>query len=134
MCRCVACWSFILYTMKRVLGVISCLLMLHLTLAGGDLPCAKHCHMAGMPEHLSPVAQVAHTEAAAHTENAPADDCRTPVKQDCCAALAACAVNIAAAASITHYESLPSARTILWERAVYAPLRVWAPEPPPPRA
>lgn len=121
-------------SMKRMLGAVAWLLMLHLTLAGSDLVCAKHGHMDGMQQNGRHLAQTAHSDGAPHTEGAPAENCPTPAKQDCCAALAACTINIAAVASITREERPASARSVHLERAAYAPLIVSAPEPPPPRA
>jgi hypothetical protein len=97
------------------------------------LACAKHGHMHGMQQHGQHVALLGHSEAARHTEGAPAESCPTPVRQNCCAALAACAINIAAVNAVTRDERPLVARAGYLERAAFAPLRVSAPEPPPPR-
>ncbi len=82
--------------MRRLTGLLSSLLLLHLTLVGADLTCATH-GVHGRPD-------VSQSDASRHAghhapprSDAPNHDdasCQVPTIPACCQALASCGVSI----------------------------------------
>ena len=123
--------------MRRALGLLSMLLMLHLTLVGSDTVCAKHAvdsSAAAVESHSIHAGMDGEQEHTAQRHGEQKEQCKTPVSQDCCNALTSCSptIVVAAAPSVgsvylaraTRPNSPPSSRLS----------RVPAPEPPPPKA
>ena len=117
---------------RRLVALLTALLMANLTMVGGDIACAKH---PGNAAALHPPMSH-HQHLATSTERAQNDDapCRTPSVPVCCQTLTSCAVAIAIA------ESQPVHRVIraddsVSRQVIEIPLsqRI-APDPPPPRA
>src|ERR1043166_7523455 len=108
--------------------------MLHLSVAGGDLTCAKHGVAASTPSRHAHVAEHQHRHSQpVHAHADESDQCDTPVTVHCCAAMMSCAPtvlpSVVATAEPTLFDSeKPTARAD-------APLSYsMAPETPPPRA
>ena len=121
--------------MRRLTGLLTSLLLLHLTIVGADLACAKHdVHTAShaLPSATSPDHEHHAVPAQAHDR----DDkpCQVPTLPACCYALASCGVSLTCAASqgAADIRSL-AARAVA--SADYPPYS-WAsePDPPPPKA
>lgn len=119
--------------MRRLVGLLSMLLMLALSFAGGDLVCAGRHHRGG---HTVPVA--AQTDAH-HQHTTPASDhckdddsCTRPSAASCCGALPGCTTTVLAAAG-TETSTLSRVIERPVERVAIAPTRHTAPETPPPR-
>jgi hypothetical protein len=115
--------------MRFLLALLTSVSMLHLSLVGGDLPCATHAsggahasggvhEMAGMPMH----------------PDAPTDDCATPIQPRCCDVMAGCSVT-AALGVLTHASTATTPDVALPRTAAMQPASILtAPEPPPPKA
>jgi hypothetical protein len=120
---------------RRLSGLITGLLMLHLTFVGADLACAEHGDRA--PQGHAPA--TAHHErhvVAAHVEASvtPDQPCETPTQTECCRAMTSCAVN-AAFERGAPLESVPPVRSAIEPAALRAPLsQITSPDPPPPKA
>jgi hypothetical protein len=114
--------------MRFLLALLTSVSMLHLSLVGGDLPCATHgsrgahassaAHeMAGMPMH----------------PDAPTD-CATPIQPRCCDVMTGCSV-IATLGVPPHASTATTPDAALPRAAATQPASILtAPEPPPPKA
>jgi hypothetical protein len=83
--------------MRRLTGLLTSLLLLHLTFVGADLPCAKHgVHRAAPAAPSEPSSHDGH-HAPPRSERTGHDDtsCEVPTLPACCQALASCGVSIA---------------------------------------
>lgn len=118
---------------RRLSGLITGLLMLHLTFVAADLACAEHGdrpaqgHQHDMRDHQH--------AAAAHVETAAATDqpCETPTQLQCCHAMTSCAIT--AASERARLRSVPPLRDVIEAAVMRAPLsQVTSPDPPPPKA
>ena len=117
---------------RRVLAILTMLVMLHLTFVGADLACAEQGHhgaMAGMSD--TPASDSA---AGHHSDHggAPAP-CDTPAAAHCCDAVASCGI-VALAASSGETFSIAAAERALAPATHHLLSRPLGPEPPPPRA
>lgn len=116
--------------MKRALGAISMLLMLHLSLVGADNVCASHA----VSKAASSGGQSAHHHGMPmQSHGGKKEKCDTPISPDCCTAMVSCAPTVALPAQDNEplaliHVSQPT------DRVDTAPSRATAPEPPPPRA
>ena len=117
---------------RRVLAMLTMLVMLRLTFVGAGTACIEHGHhgaMAGMSDAPASDAVAGHRS---HDAGAPAP-CDAPASAHCCDAAASCAITALAApaggsmAIVTGERTLVSATQHLLSRAL-------GPEPPPPRA
>ncbi len=117
--------------MKRALGVVSMLLMLHLSLVAADNMCATH----GASKAAPVASQGGHHH---HGQPEPShgsqkENCDTPVSPDCCSALTSCAPTLVLQSA--EADELAVVRvSYSTERVESAESRVTAPEPPPPRS
>lgn len=120
---------------RRLSGLITGLLMLHLTFVGADFACADHGnrpaqareHTMGHHEHH---VAAAHVEAAIATEH----PCETPTQPECCHAMTSCAIS-AAFERGTRSDLVPLLRDVIEPALTRVPLsRITAPDPPPPKA
>jgi hypothetical protein len=122
--------------MRRLIGLLTSLLLFHLTLVGADLTCAKHG--AHATAHVSQPATPAHTDHHASPPlDAPGDDdmsCRVPTLPACCQALVSCGLSIDEARS-TASDGLSHLALDVLSGADDAPTS-WTlePDPPPPKA
>ena len=120
--------------MKRVLGVVSMLLMFHLALVAGNLSCAKHSDAIAVSRHaMQPQGGHNHSQAAA-LDSEQKDQCETPISPDCCSAQAPCAPTLIIAETTSFTEHTLVARALPTDSDASAPVRFTAPETPPPRA
>jgi hypothetical protein len=116
-------------------GLITGLLMLHLTFVGADLACAEHGDRA--PQGHAPA--TAHHErhvVAAHVEASvtPDQPCETPTQTECCRAMTSCAVN-AAFERGAPLASVAPVRSAIEPAVLRAPpSQITSPDPPPPKA
>jgi hypothetical protein len=84
--------------MRRLTGLLTSLLLFHLTVVGADLTCAKHgvhgAAQASQPDGSSHAGHHAPSrpDAVGHDET----PCEVPTLPACCQALASCGVSIAA--------------------------------------
>ena len=117
-------------------GILTGLLMLHLTFVGADLTCAQHGDRpAGSHEH--PLAHHEHHVAAAHAETVAAADqpCETPTQPECCHAMTSCAISAAFADGARASSVPPVRQAIRGVRWCACPLsQITSPDPPPPKA
>src|SRR4051794_1581532 len=118
--------------MQRAFGVISILFMLHLSVAGSDLVCAKHGVAKAHPGNPSHSSGQHHSHQAKSGASQQQDDCETPATPDCCGAVTSCAPTFSPGAVIAVVEMslVDIARPI--GPATAPLLRVVAPETPPP--
>jgi hypothetical protein len=121
-------------TARRVFGLLTALLMLHLTIVGADLRCADHS-VSAAGEHQT--MGVTHgptrsaTTAVATTNDRP---CQTPTQPACCRALTSCAVNVVLRADQAAAPG-PLVRHAIQPATTRLPASpITAPEPPPPKA
>jgi hypothetical protein len=122
--------------MRRLTGLLTSLLLLHLTLVAADLTCAKHgVHGAAHASQSDGSSHAEHHAPAA--PDAPGHDetsCEVPTLPACCQALASCGVSIAgerlagsggpshlAAGVLSGTDDMPTSWTL-------------EPDPPPPKA
>ncbi len=127
----------ILRAMRRALGFLSMLLMLHLTLVGSDRVCAKH----GVDASVAVTDSHSIHAGMHHEQSHPAqghgeqkEQCRTPVSQECCTALTSCSptIVVAEATTVADLGSAQASRPNSLENSMLS--RVPVPEPPPPKA
>src|SRR6059058_5552944 len=118
--------------LRRLAGVLTGLLMAHLTFVGSDFACAAHPgHAAGVPHAMARHVHSATTSEDAATDSGP---CRTPAVPMCCQGLTSCAPML----SLTKLASF--AGVIVLSNTVPEGVRdlprseIVAPDPPPPRA
>jgi hypothetical protein len=124
-------------TSRGVLGLLTALLMFHLTLVGSDVVCAEHgtagAHQAaahgGDHEHEAMTAASANTNDVADHK-----PCEVPTRPQCCEAFASCSVSLVATATPQRIVTGDFARGILAAAAHRLASQAVAPEPPPPRA
>jgi len=127
---------------RQIVGVMSAALMLHLNVAASDSACAKHAAGHDHAEHASEVGTMAgmhmtratemQTTLPSHAEH-PSRPCETPIVPSCCQAMASCSSTYAA--NQVSADWLPIRADAFVRTAVKVPLsRVFAPDPPPPRA
>jgi hypothetical protein len=122
--------------MQRLTGLLTSLLLLHLTLVGADLTCAKHGVQGAA--HASQPGTSPHADH--HAPSQPAGPgqsdttCEVPTLPACCQALASCGVSIAAEQS-TESGDLSHLLAGALSGADDTPTS-WTlePEPPPPKA
>ena len=120
---------------RRISGMITALLMLHLTFVGADLACAEHGDRSA-DEHRGMMAHHEHHTTAAHTEGVTATDqpCETPTQPQCCHAMTSCAVGAALERGMGP-DSVPPIRDVIESAIMRLPLsQVTSPDPPPPKA
>ena len=115
---------------RRILGLLTMSMMLHLSLVGTDFACAKHAHainasMPGMPNHQGHPLQ-SHGEGTG--------DCHTPISPDCCSAITSCSTTIGPVNNSALNPILRRREHHRWATRELALSRVAAPETPPPRA
>jgi hypothetical protein len=116
---------------RRIAALLIGLLSIHLNFVGVDFTCAGHgssgspSHDAAMPTHHA----ASHGAAATESES-----CEIPARQDCCRAMASCAINVEIDTSAPARE-VPFARGAVAAATMRLPLsQTSPPEPPPPRA
>ena len=122
---------------RRITAVFIALFMLHLTLAGADVACARHGRDASTAMAAGVSAPMHHSGASADAgangaTNAPSERCEIPATTQCCSALASCSV--AFSATTRSSRVLPRAREALLiaDQLLPNPL-AFAPDPPPPK-
>lgn len=116
-------------------GILTGLLMLHLTFVGADLTCAQH---GNRPARTREHAMGHHDRhiAAAHGETVAAADqpCETPTQPECCHAMTSCAISAAFQGGV-HPGSIPPVRQAIEPAVMRVPLsQITSPDPPPPKA
>jgi hypothetical protein len=122
--------------MRRFTGLLTSLLLLHLTLVGADLPCAKHgSHGA---------ANVSQPETSPHgghhaplRSDAPGTydtTCQMPTLPACCQALASCGVSMAGERSADSGDLPHLVAGVLSGADVTPTSWTLEPDPPPPKA
>jgi hypothetical protein len=118
--------------LRRFAGLLTGLLMAHLTFVGNDFACAAHPgDTAGVQHAMAHHGHSATTSENAATENVP---CRTPAVPMCCQGLTSCApvLSVTEAAPVAHV--MDASKTVP-ESVRDLPLsEIIAPDPPPPRA
>jgi hypothetical protein len=116
--------------MRRLTGFLTALLLVHLTLVGADLTCAKHgVHGAA---HASQPDRSSHPD-----HDAPAHDdstCEVPSLPACCEALASCSVSIAEERSTESGDLSHLAAGVLSGADDTPTSWTLEPDPPPPKA
>jgi hypothetical protein len=120
---------------RRLSGLLTGLLMLHLSFVGWDLACAQHGDRPASA-HNNMLGHHGHHVAAARVESATASDqpCETPTQPACCHAMTSCAIN-AAFERGTRLASVPPARNVIELAVIRVPLsQITSPDPPPPKA
>ena len=120
--------------MRRALGILSMVLMFHLTLVGGDVACAKHGETASLSGHAMQDPNAHHHGHPAGQHSEQAGQCDTPVSPDCCSAQAPCAPTLEVAEVLAFPEPILATRIVPTSSESSALLRFTAPETPPPRA
>jgi len=122
--------SISILVMKRALGAMSMLLMLHLSVVGADNVCASHA----VSKKASSGGQSAdHHGMPMQSPGGKKDKCDTPISPACCTAMVSCAPTVAPPARDNEPLALIHASQTT-DRVDTAPSRATAPEPPPPRA
>ena len=114
---------------RRLAGLLTGLLMLHLTLVGASLTCVQHGdhgvsgeHMSG--HHMRPIA------ASSSTPTNPQHE--TPAQPECCRAMTSCVV--VAIRSDAQSRDLPPSSSVIEAALMHAPHSpLTPPDPPPPR-
>lgn len=122
--------------MRRLTGLLTSLLLLHLILVGTDLTCARHGVRGGeQVAQLDASSHVSH-HAAAPSESTSDDDssCEVPTLPACCDALASCGVSIAADSPAATDDLLHLAAGILGAPDDAPGSWTLEPDPPPPKA
>lgn len=116
--------------LRRLVAVVTWLLMAHFTFVGSDFACAEHSGDPGVPlamahhEHAPPMSKGAATESV---------PCRTPVVPMCCQALTSCATAFSVTDADRH-NHLTADGSVVAERVREMPRsEIIAPDPPPPR-
>ena len=123
-------------TPRRLVGLITGISVLHLSLVGADLACATHVGPAAPGASDVHANQMLHPANATPRERSPQSPvpCDAPSRPDCCLASASCSVTLAVAGTVAS----PANAVLLAGavvREVHVPLsRRVAPEPPPPKA
>jgi hypothetical protein len=122
--------------MKRALGFLSTLLLLHLTVAPGRLVCAKHGADSSAAENVAVSNghhqhEHHHAGTTGHTEQR--DEAGAPAPQGCCGAMASCSPTIVAVSVASAGEDVYSRQARPSKRDDFALTRVTAPETPPPK-
>lgn len=117
---------------RRMLAMLTMLVMFHLTLVGGDVACAEQGHHGAMARMTDAPANEPGPGHQSHHDSSRAP-CETPASAHCCDAVASCGIVALAALAGT---SVP----IVVAGIATAPAtpnllsRALGPEPPPPRA
>jgi hypothetical protein len=121
--------------MRRLTGLLTSLLLLHLTLLGADLTCAKH-GVHGNAHASEPGTSPHADHHAAHPAGAGQKDasCEVPTLPACCQALASCGVSIAEQRSVEAGNLLHLAAAVLAGADDIPPSWSVAPDTPPPKA
>ncbi len=122
--------------MRRLTGLLSSLLLLHLTLVGAALTCAKHGEHGRTDVSQSAASPHVHQHAATGPDESSYDDtsCQVPTLPACCQALASCGVSMAGDRS-TESGDLSHLVASVQPGADDTPTS-WTlePDPPPPKA
>jgi hypothetical protein len=127
--------------LRRLYGIVTALLMLHISFVASDAACATHmtagnhaemssaAHSGGMAADASMHSQMAHAAGRAQQQQ----PCETPSQANCCQALASCG---SAFVSSDARSALPTlTRSEIFRRTVDTPASVFvAPDTPPPKA
>ena len=122
--------------MRRTLGLLSMLFMVHLTLAGSDPVCAKHgsASAMAMDTDASGSSDADHHSHSAQSHGEQQDQCEIPVTEDCCNAVTSCSPTIVIESMSAAAEPRPAVDGRPTSHHVTLLSRVTAPETPPPRA
>jgi hypothetical protein len=122
--------------MRRLTGLLTSLLLFHLTLVGADLTCAKH--------GVQGAAHVSQADVSPHADHhapprhdAPSHDdtsCQVPTLPACCQALASCGVSIAVERSTESGELSHLLAGVLAAADDTPTSWTLEPDPPPPKA
>jgi hypothetical protein len=117
---------------RRITALLIGLLTIHLSFLGVDLACADH-GLSGPPAH-SAAAMATHHATSDEAAVAETESCEIPAQQDCCRAMASCALSVEIDTSAPASDA-PFARGSVAATAMRLPLsQTSPPEPPPPRA
>ena len=120
-------------TARRVVGLLTGFLMLHLTFVGADWRCSEH-GSGSMAGHRAMSSQHPSMVAAVDESAATGQPCQTPTQPECCRAMTSCAVNAALRADAAGNQAPPS-RSAIESGLMRIPLSPTAsPDPPPPKA
>jgi hypothetical protein len=123
--------------MRRLTGILTSLLLFHLTLVGADLACAKHgLHHASSSARADRGGHEQHHQHATQSDIPARDDasCEVPTLPACCQALASCGMSLAGNAATGGSDVLLIAGRVRTVADDVPPSWSLEPEPPPPRA
>ena len=119
--------------MKRVVTLLLAAPLLNLNAQRADAACARHQHAP--VEHAAPAPAHAAHAAAPTSEPSPADEeCETPAQKDCCHAVVTCSLDLGLRDPDETMKSHASGAEPRDSSGDVPASRVYAPEPPPPRA
>jgi hypothetical protein len=119
-------------TVRRLLGLLTMVVMFHLTLVGPDNACTVHgrqghsSHMMDMPGHDGMF-----SDAMVHGNSG--EPCETPSSAHCCEAVTSCSVSAAIDAQRDPLPSVLLASTAPASTDAHLLSRALGPEPPPPK-
>jgi len=116
-------------------GILTGLLMLHLTFVGADLTCAQHGDRTGRSQEHA-MGHHDHHIAASHVERmaGAGQPCETPSGPQCCQAVTSCAISAAFEGGVRP-GSAPPVRQAIEPAVMRVPLsQITSPDPPPPKA
>ena len=123
--------------MRRLTGLLTSLLLLHLTLVGADLTCAKHgVHGAAHVSQAGTSPHAGHHHGPPQPAGADENDtsCEVPTLPACCQALASCGVSIADEQSAESGDLSHLALGVLPGADDIPASWTLEPDPPPPKA
>jgi hypothetical protein len=121
---------------RRFLGLLTWLLVLHLTLVRSDTVCAEHgvggAHAAQTPADAHD--QEHHAVTTGSTGGAEDTPCQVPTRPQCCEALASCTTSLVASRGSSRLDAYDRGLVILVAGTPIPASQAAGPEPPPPRA
>jgi hypothetical protein len=119
---------------RRLTGIATWVLLLHLNFIASDLVCAQHHEGQGaaMPAMIQHHAQPHATPMTSVTDG-DNESCKVPARADCCRVMASCAVSLGLGAPVLGAMP-PIMRAAAAARRSGIPISfAFAPEPPPPK-
>ena len=122
--------------MRRLTGLLISLLLLHLTLVGADLTCARHGVHGSAHASQADASSHADHHAPARPDAPGHDDatCEVPTLPACCEALASCSVSIAEERSAESGDLSHLGAGVLAAADDTPTSWTLEPDPPPPKA
>ena len=119
------------------LGILTAILMVHLTLVGSDRVCADHGvagpHPASSERSSEDAPDHDHHGATSADAGADDDECRMPTRPRCCEALASCSVSVDVSSGSNDLDTRGLLAVAIGRSPVILQSHPAGPEPPPPR-